>query len=158
MTTKTEIEIQAVLAPLVKMFESYLAGDLPAMMNCYTSDLVVLPQVGDPIHGREAWQKFVAPKGFDPSNHQAESADYHIQEVNVLGDWAWVTYAEWKAVTDTSTGERWFNYIKSAQMHQKQDDGEWKIARYIWNKIRMDGTPGEHKAAVLEKIAQSRAR
>lgn len=58
-------------------------------------------------------------------------------------------------ILDTSTGEKCFNYIKSAQLHQKQDDGEWKIARYIWNKIHIDGTPDEHKATVLKKIIKT---
>ena len=44
---------RAVSQAVDRLFETYVARDMDGMLGCYTPDLVVIPQGGDPIYGLE---------------------------------------------------------------------------------------------------------
>ena len=85
MAISKKIDEEAIRQVIKKMFDSYMNVDMGSMLSCYTDDLVVFPQVGDPIYGLEEWQAYVAPRGFEPSDQQIKAADYHLQEIKVAG-------------------------------------------------------------------------
>jgi ketosteroid isomerase-like protein len=74
--------------------------------------------------------------------------DYDIEEILILGDWAWEWHNQWSTQRLKATDEVRTLYIRAAQLFQRQHDGEWKVARYIGNAIPLDGDIEEHKKMI----------
>ena len=63
-------------------------------------------------------------------------AETTIDEIEIMGDWAFVraTIARTIRVPDQDPRS---DIVKTIQVHQRQSDGSWKIARDIWNSHRL---------------------
>ena len=74
--------------------------------------------------------------------------DYDIEEVLLLGDWAWEWHNEWSTQRRRENGEVFSLYIRGAQLFRRQASGEWQVARYIANTVPVDGDVEEHKRLI----------
>ncbi len=152
---------KAVSQALDRLFETYVARDMEGMLSCYAPDLVVIPQslaavpnVGDPIYGLRDWQALLAAV-FDSVDIQ--NFIYKPQEITVMGDLAWEWHLEWSTLKRRATDDTFVNYIKGANIFRRQEDGSWKVARYIFNLVRLeDGVdPEAHMRSVLAKVPRT---
>ena len=55
-------------------------------------------------------------------------------ELVVTGDWAIERHTEFQVSTFGDSAEPVSLYFKGVWIFRRQDDGSWKIARYIWNE------------------------
>jgi uncharacterized protein (TIGR02246 family) len=104
-----------------------LAGDAAMMMSQWTDDFVLLPPAGPILRGRtviaDAFRGVESP----------EIVEYllDIQEIKVLGDYAfeWGTYQY--SVRPRAGGETIRTGGKLMRILQRQPDGSWKMHRGI---------------------------
>jgi len=105
-----------------------VANDLAGMMSQWTDDIVLLPAAGPIQRGRSAIAE--ASRGVETS---VEILEYvlDIQEVKVLGDYAyqWGTYRY--RMRPRTGGEPIRTGGKIMRILQRQPDGSWKIFRGI---------------------------
>lgn len=104
--------------------EAWNSGDLDGFMDGFTDDVVWMPSGQAPVVGNEACRQSTLkwfPQLFsgNPENVQDIVIDY--EESVVSGDWGYerISIPLWN--------------MKGIHILQKQADGLWKIARYIWN-------------------------
>jgi uncharacterized protein (TIGR02246 family) len=101
------------------------AGDAAAIAAVYTEDATVMPPESEPVQGREAIQAFWQAAIDATPNTTEELETVHVQ---VLGD----TAIEVGSYTNTGPGGEHLDHGKFVAIWQKVD-GEWKIARDIFN-------------------------
>ena len=120
-------KIEAVLST----YENALnASDASAVMTLYTDDGVFMPQHSAPNVGKEAVR--AAYDGV----FQAIKLDieFTVDEVlQVSPDWAFARTRSRGSVTINATGDKGPEANQELFVFQKQDDGNWKIARYIFS-------------------------
>ena len=152
---------KAVSQALDRLFETYVARDMEGMLSCYAPDLVVIPQnrvvtpqIGDPVYGLQDWRAVLAGV-FDSVDIQ--KFVYKPQEITIIDNLAWEWHLEWSTLKRKATDETFVNYIKGAHIFRRQGDGSWKIARYIFNFVRLeDGVdPEAHMRNVLAKVPRT---
>ena len=145
---------KAISQALDRLFETYVARDMDGMLSCYAPNLVVIPQWGDPIYGLQDWRELLAT-AFD--NVDIQNMVYKPQEITIIDDWAWEWHLEWSTLKRKATGETFVNYIKGAQVFRRQRDGSWKIARYMFNVVRLEAgiDPEAHMNDVLAKVPRA---
>jgi uncharacterized protein (TIGR02246 family) len=104
-----------------------LANDAAKTMSQWTDDFVLLPAAGPILRGRS-----VIAKGFQAfESLEIVESVLDIQEVKVLGDYAyqWGTYGY--GVRPRAGGETVRTSGKLMRILQRQPDGTWKMHRSI---------------------------
>ena len=117
-------------ATLDGMKEAYADRDLDRFVGYFTDDIVAMPSGMAPIVGVDAWRELLTGFFAGPalSNHVSKSED-----ITVVGDWAIEWHTEAATYTSKESGESNRVYNKGMFIF-RNDDGRWRIARYIWNE------------------------
>jgi uncharacterized protein (TIGR02246 family) len=122
-----ENDLRAIEAINHRDVQFALANDAAAMMSQWTDDFVLLPSAGPIMRGRHAIAE--AFRGVQ----SPEILEYvlDIQEVKVLGDYAfqWGTYHY--SVRPRTGGEPVHTAGKLMRILQRKSDGSWKMHRGI---------------------------
>jgi uncharacterized protein (TIGR02246 family) len=105
------------------------AGDLDRIMALWSDDAVFMPTDEPTIFGRAAIR-----------GHLEEILDQipgtvalSLEETRVLGDWAFDRGVETITMGPDAAGRQVTMRIKYLCLLQRQKDGAWKFARYIYN-------------------------
>ncbi len=109
--------------------DAFSARDLPAFIDFFDEDVVAMPPDRDPIIGRDAWQSWLE-SWWDRVSFASATAT--SDEIHVMGDWAFERHSE-ETTSDLPDGTQRQSRNKGIWMLRRQDDGSWRIARYIWN-------------------------
>ena len=106
------------------------AGSVDAKMRLYMADAVLLPPDGQAVVGYQAirtWHQ----GAYERSSTQLTPT---IDEVQMLGDWAFARGSWTGIVTPKSGGEaRRENGRFVVLLRRLPDGGSWRIAREMWN-------------------------
>lgn len=106
------------------------ASDADTVMTLYADDGVFMPQHSAPNVGKEA-VRAVYDGVFQVIKLDIE---FTVDEVlQVAPDWAFARTRSEGFVTVNATGDKGPEANQELFILQKQDDGEWKIARYIFS-------------------------
>jgi uncharacterized protein (TIGR02246 family) len=111
--------------------DSLNAGDASAAIALYAADGVVMPTNGPtstgPTELRAAYEHFFQLMKFD--------VKFHIEEVVVSGDYAFARTHSAGTTVARATGQTSAEENRELYVLQKIG-GEWKIARYMFNKTK----------------------
>lgn len=114
--------------PIEKWCAAEEARDLDAKMSLFTTDVVFLVPGQPPINGLEKVRSWHESIWKGTQFHCTGSVD----EVKVFGDWGFArgtftdSSTDSSGVTEKSSG-KFINIVR------RNAQGEWKIARVIWN-------------------------
>ena len=113
---------------------AWVAGDNEAVMAVFAEDAILIPHHGDdPVAGHEAIIEHFWPpdlQAFDVTEFVMEPA-----EITGEGSLAYVRGRFSIAMSFTQGGETadYANAGNYMWIVRRQDDGGWKVARFIWN-------------------------
>lgn len=115
--------------------ETLVAGAVDTLMTLYDEDAVLFPPNESPLHGKAAirasWEAFFA----DWDTIEARSV---IDEIIVLGDWAYGHGHYRGRSQSTDDGAVVLEALKFSGMWRRKSGGGWVIARDMFN---MDVVP-----------------
>lgn len=103
------------------------ATDVDAYADVVCEDVVWLPPGGDPVEGRAAFRRWLAPF------FEAYDYDFTIDDaaISVTGGYA-VEKARFRsAMTSRSGGETMEHEGRFIVLWRRDDDGRWRIDRYV---------------------------
>ncbi len=129
-TADTDADIAQIKNLTEQLKEAYIARDWERFSGFFTDDGVWMPPNMEPLVGKEAWWSFVE-SWWDQSAVERMTVSH--EEIVVVGDWAYERHNETQVVIPRGGGESSELYFKGVWILQRQDNGSWKIARYIWN-------------------------
>ncbi len=130
-TVTMEAEIAAIHTLSESVQKAYIARDWDQFADYFTDDAIWMPNEVSPLTGKDQWWTFVAP--FWDTTTVIEM-DIVTEEIVVAGDWAFERHSEKQVIRPASgEGDTATYYFKGIWLLQRQADGAWKIARYIWN-------------------------
>ncbi len=104
-------------------------GDVDAYVRLFTEDVIYMWPNTPSIIGRKALRAWFK-KRFSEYSAELSKA---IEEIIILGDWAFERGNEVAEITTRSTGDVNATQGKYINLYQRQNDGSWKIARRIHN-------------------------
>ena len=121
-----EEEIRSMVATYLQLVNE---GNAEEILKLYTDDAVAMIPFGPSLEGKDALRK----ESF--GTHQEVKFDlaYDIKEVVVSGDWAFARTTVDGILTLKAIEASALDKMKMIQIFNKQDDGSWKIARFIFN-------------------------
>jgi len=123
---------QAAIKSLIAgMTDAYAAREWDAFASFFSDDGVWMPPGLTALRGRDAWWGF-AQQWWNDST--VTDIGVTTEELIVIGDWAIERHSEFQVFTIGDNPEPVTLYFKGVWIFQRQDDGTWKIARYIWNE------------------------
>jgi uncharacterized protein (TIGR02246 family) len=127
-SSSIENDLRAIEAINQREVQASLTGDPALLMSQWTDDFVLLQPVGPILRGRNSIAD--AFRGVETRVEVLE-AGFDIQEVKVLGDWAfqWGTYHQ--SLRPRAGGEAARSSGKLMRILQRQPDGSWKMSRNI---------------------------
>ena len=126
-----EADIAAIRAVSEQVRETYMARDWDRFASYFTSDAIWMPNNLPPLEGKAAWWSFA--EQFWDSTAVVEM-DLVSDEIIVTGDWAFERHTETQVTIPASgEGEPATLRFKGVWLLHREADGDWKIARYIWN-------------------------
>jgi uncharacterized protein (TIGR02246 family) len=105
------------------------AGDLDALMAGIAGNAIWLPPNESALTGKVAIREWMQ-NWFDQFDLEETTA---TEEVEVIGDWAFVRGTYEFTATPKAGGEAQQETGKYIWILQRQADGSWKFARVIWN-------------------------
>jgi uncharacterized protein (TIGR02246 family) len=110
---------------------AYVARDWDVFAGFFTDDGVWLPPGMPALSGKDEWWLFV-----EPWWHTSTVVDMGVthEEIIIVDDWAIERHSEYQTLRSGDDEETVTIYFKGIWILQRQNDGEWKIARYIWNE------------------------
>ena len=125
--TNLEADLRAIDTINKQDVQFALANDSARMMSQWTDDIVLLMPAGPIMSGRHA----IAEANLGVDNPEIVESRLDIQEVKVLGDYAyeWGTYRY--GSRPRGSGEIVRVSGKLMRILQRQSDGSWKIFRGI---------------------------
>jgi uncharacterized protein (TIGR02246 family) len=118
----TQSDEQAIRSLVDTWLRASERGDLPTLLNLMEDDIVFMTP------GREPFGKAEFVRGFEQMKGLKLEAASEIQEVRILGEWAWIH----NFLRITITPERGSSNKRSGHILSilhKGADGEWRIAR-----------------------------
>jgi uncharacterized protein (TIGR02246 family) len=120
-------EIESVLSTYEKALN---ASDADAVMTLYVDDGVLMPQHSAPNVGKEAVRA-----AYDRVFQAIElDIEFTVDEIlQVSPEWAFARTRSEGFVTVNATGDKGPEANQELFVFQKQGDGDWKIARYIFS-------------------------
>ena len=134
-TDRREADINADIAASEAMSEqaaeAWEAGDLKTFAGFFTNDAIWMPPGAAPLQGRDAWWA-----SLESGWNEATPLEVSVtsEEIVVIGDWAFERHLVSEVVIEEPGGEQTQYYDKAIWILRRQEDGAWKIARYIWNE------------------------
>ena len=111
--------------------QAYIARDWDKFAGYFTEDAIWMPNEVLPLQGKDEWWTFVEPFWDTTAVVEMSVAS---EEIVVAGDWAFERHTERQVIRPAGgEGETLTFNFKGIWLLQRQDDGSWKIVRYIWN-------------------------
>lgn len=104
------------------------AGDVERWVGLFADDAVYMAPGAPAVTTRDGLTD-VATAGF----RHAADIDIEPQEIEIVGDWAFVRAAVTGKVTLHPSGNEVEIDVKQLVIYRRQADGEWKIARLMSN-------------------------
>ena len=105
------------------------ARDLDAKMSLFTADAVLMVPGGEKLVGQQAIRAWHETAWQENTYECSET----VVEVQVHGDWGFVTGTYTGVMTPTSGGTPTQDSGQFINISQRQADDSWKLARVIWN-------------------------
>lgn len=105
------------------------SGNAEAFVALFTDDAIWMPANSAPVVGREAIRKRV----HDALEELSLDKVFHVEEIVVSGSWAFVRTRAEGTVIFKSSGKKETERDNGFYVLQRQQNGSWKIARYIYN-------------------------
>ncbi len=101
------------------------------LLELWDDEGVVMPPGEEPIVGIKAIEKWFNEAG--EIEYKVTKYEHNFIERTVIGDWAfeWGTYVSAAVVLGEEDPEE--SSGKLLRILKRQQDGEWKVARSIWN-------------------------
>ncbi len=126
-TVDIEADVEAIKSLSDEIMKAYNEGDLEALMAIVAEDVVFMPPGEPALIGKEAMRNW--------HNFDKISLDVNItvEEVQVLGDWAFIRDIWIGTVTQNESGEKFENNNKSLIILRRQPDGTWKMFYSMFN-------------------------
>ncbi len=119
-----------------------IAYDVEGLMSLWTDDGVLMVPQRAPIVGRQGLRAFYEQQRDQMANVEVLAYEEQWQEVRILGDYAY----EWGQIhgrTRKGQGKAESDVVVNAMRILKRDeDGNWKVARAIWNEARAGTSVG----------------
>jgi len=110
-----------------------MAFDVNALLDQWTDDAVLLPPRHEPIVGKAALRRFFEEKKEHYANYDMLAYDEEWNEVMVVGEYAY----QWGTVSfrmKPPTGSEIGGVVPAVRILKREEDGEWRVARAIWNE------------------------
>jgi len=127
------ITVQEAIQEVNKTFSEFLSrGDAAGIARCYAEDAVVMPPNQDLIHGRggiEGFWRGIVTAGVKALRLESQKVAQYGEVIAEIGRFTVVI--EGNEVIDEG------KYL----VLWKQENGEWKLFRDIWNTSRPVATP-----------------
>ena len=107
------------------------AQDYECLLALWDPEGIAIPPDQDPVIGIE--QIGIWLNQPDETEYEVTRYEHHFEERKIIGDWAfeWGSYLSAAAPLDGS--EPIEASGKLLRILKRQSDGEWKVARAIWN-------------------------
>ena len=128
-----EKELAAIMQLHRRDMEASKAGDFETLRSLMSDDAVMMPPGGQFVRGRAEIDAGMSRMA--EAMRAVEVLEYVLdfEEVKVLGDYAF----EWGMIRgrmcSREGGEPEHSIYKVMRILKKQDDGEWRVHRSIWN-------------------------
>ena len=126
-----DADIKEIEAVIEQFSDAYKARDWDAFSDFFTEDGVWMPPGLAPLKGKDEWRQFVEP-WWDGSTVQEIGVT--IEEIIVIEDWAIERHSEYQVTLFGDSAEPSTLFFKGVWILHRQNDGVWRIARYIWNE------------------------
>jgi uncharacterized protein (TIGR02246 family) len=120
--TTAKTDEQAIRDLVDEWLEASKRGDTATILNLMTDDVIFM------VPGQEPFGKEVFKSASDKSKGALVEAISDIQEIKVLGDWAWVRN-HLKLVIAQPNGKQSYRAGYVLTILRKAPDGRWAIAR-----------------------------
>ena len=105
--------------------------DHQALLELWDKDGVALPPDQDPVVGMDAIRSWLMQSG--NTDYDVTRYEHQFQERKIISDWAfeWGTFHS--VAVSKADGAAFESSGKLLRILKRQPDGEWKVARAIWN-------------------------
>ena len=110
-----------------------MAFDVNALLDQWTDDAVLLPPRHEPIVGKAALRRFLEDKKEQHANFDMLAYNEEWNEVMVVGEYAY----QWGTVSyriKPPTGSEIGGAVRAVRILKREEDGEWRVARAMWNE------------------------
>ena len=107
------------------------AQDYATLIELWDKDAIVIPPDQEPIIGIDNIEKWLNQSS--EIEYDVTEYEHSFEERKIIGDWAfeWGSYSSVAVPKDG--GESITSSGKLLRILKRQQDGEWKVARAIWN-------------------------
>ncbi len=138
-------DVQADVDAIKKLHNELTAAssnlDIDGVLALWTDDGIEMPPKISPFIGKE---RIRARLQFF-NDVSLENLSVEIEEIKVSGDWAFIRQTFKGTWIPKDGSEPTYENSKEIMILNKQTDGSWKIARYIWNS-----NPAENANKLLQ--------
>jgi uncharacterized protein (TIGR02246 family) len=111
--------------------------DIASLLELMTEDVAFLPAAGPAILGRAGARAVYERLFAQASLVESRPA---VGEIQIAGDWAFLTGTDELVLTMAATGERMHLKGRAISILRRQSEGSWKFARGINNMLRQETT------------------
>ena len=130
-STDADADVVAIKRLTEQADAAYVARDWDRFSSFFAADAVWMPAEIEPLTGIDEWWAFVEQFWNSTKVVDLETV---FDEIIVSGDWAFSRYSETStSATIADDSEPWTDHYKAIRIYLRQQDGSWKIARYIWH-------------------------
>jgi len=111
-------------------------SDINGILALWTDDGIAMPPKKSPYVGKER----ISTRLQFLNDTTLENLSVEIEEIKVSGDWAFIRQTFKGTWTPKNGSEPTYENSKEIMILNKQTDGSWKIARYMWNSNPPENT------------------
>ena len=124
-----QLDLNAIKQASQSLIDGLNADDVDAIMSVLTIDHITMapnfPELDD-LGVLRKWHE----NRVENITHRGE---FDVKEIQLMGDWA---YQYWKGspvLTPKAGGNQMIDELKGIWIWKRQSNGDWKLARSIWN-------------------------
>jgi len=126
-TVDIEADVAAIESLADETMKAFNEGDLERYLSLLTDDVVWMAPTQPSAIGKDAAKNWVE---FDLITHEVAIT---VEEVQVLGDWAFMRAIWIGSRTQKDSGEKFEFNNKGLYLLRRQADGSWKISYVMFN-------------------------
>lgn len=124
-------DVEAITRTARNLSQAVIEMDAAQYAAQFAEDAVVLPPGRAAVEGRKAIREWA--DGWAAGTTRVEpEAEPSIDEVRVLGDWAFARTTVEHTIRAADREPR-RQFARLLLILERQADGSWKISRYVWN-------------------------
>ncbi len=126
-------DVEAIKTLIEQSKAAFVSRDLERFVAVFSDDIVAMPPGQLPIVGIEEWRLWLSGWWDELA---LERFSFLTDEIVVAGNWAFERHTDSSVSVPKAEGaeKSESHYWKGTWILQRQADGFWKVARYIWNK------------------------